>query len=239
MNFRVAILLISSAMWGQTPKFEAAAIHPNRSGSSNTQISVSGARLVIMNASAKTLIRNAWDLLSFQVTGGPAWLDTDMFDITATTGQHDQLPPNELRLLLRSLLDERFGLRVHFEDRPGSIYALLPGKNGSRLALANSASVPGINTSKGAGAAKMRGTGQPVAVLASNLANQLGRYVRDDTGLTGQYDWVLQWAPDPSPDSSLPSLLTAVQEQLGLRLAPIKAAFPVLVVDHAEHPSAN
>lgn len=239
MNRFVAILLVSPSVWAQSPKFEAAAIHPNRSGSANTQISASGGRLVIVNASLKTLIRNAWELLSFQVRDGPAWLDTEMFDISATTGQRDQLPAAELRLLLQGLLRERFALKVHFEDRPGSIYALLPSKNGSRLALASSARAPGVNTSKGSGAAKMQGTAEPVAVLASNLANQLGRYVRDETDLKGKYDWVLQWAPDPSPESTLPSLPTAVQEQLGLRLAPMKGSVPVLVIDHAEEPSAN
>jgi len=234
-----AILLISLNAWAQGPKFEAAAIHPNKTGSSNTRISVSGGRLVITNASLKTLVRNAWDLLPFQIAGGPSWFDTDMFDITATTGRAGELSHEELRLLLRSLLDERFALKAHFEDRPGSVYALLPGKNGTRLKSGEATGTPGVNTSKGAGGAKMQGKGEPVSTLASNLANQLGRYVRDETGLTGKYDWVLEWAPDASPESTLPSLISAVQEQLGLRLEPARGSVPVLVLDHVEQPSAN
>lgn len=85
----------------------------------------------------------------------------------------------------------------------------------------------------------MIGTREPISILAINLGNQLGHIVIDKTGLTGAYDWKLEWDPDPAADSTLPSLFTAVQEQLGLRLEAQKGPMPVLVIDSAEHPSDN
>jgi len=85
----------------------------------------------------------------------------------------------------------------------------------------------------------MIGTREPVSILATNLGNQLRRIVIDKTGLKGAYDWKLEWNPDPSPDSILPSLFTAVQEQLGLKLEAQKGPMQVLVIDSAERPSDN
>lgn len=75
--------------------------------------------------------------------------------------------------------------------------------------------------------------------LATNLANQLGRYVMDRTGLDGKYDFALNWSPDQTADSNLPSLFTAIREQAGLRLQSAKGPMPVLVIDHIEKPTDN
>ncbi len=240
--YRIAatVTLLATLCSAQPPvKFEAASIRRNLSGSMNTQISTSGGRLTITNASLKTLIRNAYDILGFQVTGGPGWLDSDMYDISATTGEPGKMSPETFRLALKALLADRFSLKVHEETREASAYILLPAKSGPKL-VANSTGVePGINTSKGLGRARMKGAREPIAVLASNLANQTGRYVIDRTGLTGFWDWTLEWDPDPNADSQLPSLFTALQEQLGLRLEGQKGPVPMLVIDSVEKPSDN
>jgi uncharacterized protein (TIGR03435 family) len=90
-----------------------ASIRPNTSGSINIQIAISGGRLTVTNGSLKTLIRNAYDILSFQLAGGPRWLDADMFNIVATTGGTEQISTEQLRPLLQSLLADRFQLKVH------------------------------------------------------------------------------------------------------------------------------
>lgn len=108
------------------PRFEAASVKRNLSSEVNTRIEISGGRLTITNASLKTLIRNSWDLLSFQFAGVPNWLDTDMFDIQATTGSPERITTERLRLLLQSLLTHRFALKVHFETRETNVYALVP-----------------------------------------------------------------------------------------------------------------
>ncbi len=176
----------------QSPAFEAASIRRNRSGGGNTRIDISGDRLTVTNASLKTLIRNAYDILSFQLAGGPRWIDTEMYDIVATSGRAKKIDSEEFQLLLQNLLADRFQLKVHWETREGSVYALMPDKSGPRLQESRAPQEPGINTSKGTGGARMQGTREPIAILAKNLGNQLGRIVIDRTGLRGAYDWTLE-----------------------------------------------
>jgi len=115
------------------PAFEAASIRRNFGVDPNTHIDVSGGRLTITNASPKTLIRNAYGILSFQLAGEPRWLDTDMYDIVATTGGSEKISPDRLKLLLQNLLAERFRLKVHWETRETSVYALVQDKNGPKF----------------------------------------------------------------------------------------------------------
>jgi len=220
--------------------FEVASIRRNLSGSSNTHINIANGRLTITNASLKTLIRNAYDLLSFQLTGGPSWLDTETYDIVATTGSPAEISSDQFKLLLGSLLADRFQLKVHWETRQTNIYALVIGKNGPTLKQdPDPATQSGINTNKGAHQGRMIGTNEPLSILASNLGNQLARIVVDKTGLPGKYDWTLVWDPDPGPDSTDPSIFTALQEQLGLKLDSQKGPAETLVIDSANHPSEN
>ena len=85
----------------------------------------------------------------------------------------------------------------------------------------------------------MKGSREPISILASNLGNQLGRIVLDKTGLRGVYDWMLEWNPDLTVDSNRPSLFTALQGQLGLRLEAQKGQMETLVIDSVERPSEN
>jgi len=85
----------------------------------------------------------------------------------------------------------------------------------------------------------MHGVAEPISILASNLGNQLGRIVLDKTSLKGAYDWILEWDPDPTADSTRPSLFTALQQQLGLTLEAQKGPMDVLVIDSAERPGDN
>ena len=191
------------------------------------------------NASPKTMIRNAYDILSFQLAGEPRWLDTDMYDIVATTGSSEKISPDQLKLLLQNLLADRFRLKVHWETRKTSVYALVVDKNGPKFKESAEVQEPGINTQKGPGRAQMKGTREPISILASNLGNQLGRIVLDKTGLRGVYDWMLEWNPDLTVDSNRPSLSTALQGQLGLRLEAQKGQMETLVIDSVERPSEN
>jgi len=231
----VSIAVLAAAQTG--PAFEAVSIKPDLSRSTNTQIQISGGRLTITNGSVKTLIRNAYGILPFQLAGEPRWLDNEMYDIAATTGEGGKISDEQFQPLLRNLLAEYFQLKVHWETREGSVYALIPDKGGARLQEGDAKQKPGINTRKGPGAARMVGTAEPIAILASNLGNQLGRFVLDKTGLKGVYNWTLEWDPDSTAESTHPSLFTAVQEQLGLRLEAQKGPMEVLVIDRVEKPS--
>jgi uncharacterized protein (TIGR03435 family) len=235
----IAVYSVSCAAQAPT-KYEVASIRRDPSGSTNTHINVTRGRLTITNASLKTLIRNAYDLQSFQFAGGPSWLDGDMYDISATTGSSDDITNDQFRVLLRNLLADRFQLKVHWETRQTNVYALVVAKNGPSLKEdSDPEKESGINTSKFSHEGRMTGTKEPVSILAGNLGNQLGRIVIDKTGLQGKYDWTLVWDPDPTPESTNPSIVTAVQEQLGLKLESQKGPMETLVIDSAQQPSEN
>ncbi len=219
--------------------FEVASVHRNAGGGTNTGIQVSGGRLRVTNGSVKTLIRNAYGILAFQLAGEPRWLDTEMYDIVATTGVPEALSEAQFRSLLQSILKDRFQLSVHWETRESPVFALTADKAGAKLHEGGQGGTPGINTRKEPGRVHMVGTSEPLAILASNLGNQLGRIVLDRTGLSGSYDWVLDWDPDPTAESTRPSLTSALREQLGLRLEAQKGPMEVLVIDRVEHPSEN
>ena len=236
-----AVAYCTLASKAQPPAaFEVISIHRNVSGSTNTHINISGGRLTMTNASVKTLIRNAYDIQSFQFGGGPSWLDSDFYDIAATTGDSADISHDQYRALLRGMLTDRFRLKVHWETRQGDIYALVVAKGGPKMTEdTDPAKEPGLNTNKQSHQGRMTATKAPMLYLSSNLGNQLSRTVVDKTGLQGKYDWTLQWDPDPSADSTLPSLFTAVQEQLGLKLDAQKGPVETLVIDSVERPSEN
>jgi uncharacterized protein (TIGR03435 family) len=244
-NFRllaiagIAGIVLSMGARAQSPAFEVASIRRNLNGGEDTQINTSGGRLTVTNSSVKTLIRNAYDILSFQLAGGPRWLDADMYDIVATTGSAETIPQTRLRLLFQNLLADRFGLKVHWETREASVYALTIDKGGPKFQVSSGSERPGVNTSKRAGRGQMKGTREPISILASNLGNQLGAIVLDNTDLAGRYDWTLVWGLDPNIESTEPSLFTALKEQLGLRLNAQKGPMEVLVIDSVSKPSEN
>lgn len=144
------VALLSRALGQSPPAFAVASIRRNLSGELNTHLNISGGRFTATNASLKTLIRNAYEILSFQLAGGPRWLDTDMFDIVATTAEGEKISPDQLQLLLlRNLLADRFRLRVHWETRETSVYALIVIKDGPKFKESLGEREPGINTRRG------------------------------------------------------------------------------------------
>jgi uncharacterized protein (TIGR03435 family) len=220
--------------------FEVAAIRSNNSGDNNTQIAFpKGGRLVVANATVMTLMRNAYGLLPFQLGGVPSWLDKDHYDINARTDDSVDITQDNLKQPLQKLLADRFHLKVHWETREEPIYRLTTEKTGPKFQLHTDAPGHGMNTRKTSAEVLMRGTAVPMSELAYNLGMQLSRYVVDQTGLPGQYDFDLNWGSDQLPDSAKPSLFTAIRQQLGLRLEPGKGPMQVLVIDSVEKPSEN
>ena len=217
--------------------FDAISIHRDLNGGLNTGISISGGRITFRNATVKTLIRNAYGILSFQLANEASWLDSEMYDIAAVTGG-DKIGDDELKALLCNLLAERFHLKVHWETRETTVYALVVDTGGAKI-KPSSAEKASINGTRNGHRGSSRGVAEPISILASNMGNQLGRIVTDETGLKGVYDWYVEWDPDPGADATLPSLLTALPQQLGLKLDARKGPMEVLVIDHAERPTEN
>ena len=239
---RIAIALLAwSSITAQTADtLEVAAIHPSRADSVNTRIDPQpGGRLVIANATLRTLIRNAYGVLPFQLANEPKWSESDRFDISAANSSGQQITQTSLKPLLQRLLADRFHLKAHWETREEPIYALLVEKDGPKFQPYADAPQHGMNTSKLPGKVNMRGSDVPMAELAGNLGNQLQRFVLDETGLPGHYDFLLHWNPDMAEGSSEPSLQTALHEQLGLKLEARKGPVQILVIDKAEKPSEN
>jgi uncharacterized protein (TIGR03435 family) len=175
-------------------------------------------------------IQLAYDVESLQLTGGPKWLNSDIFEIDAK----DERPFNtaERNLMLQTLLADRFKLVLHSETRELPVFALVVGKSGPKIQEVTD----GIGTmTTGRGRLSCR---LPIAAFARYLSPTLGRTVLDRTGLTGAFDIKLEWTPD-GDDASGPSILTAVQEQLGLKLESARGPVEILVIEHAEKPAAD
>lgn len=258
---RVALGLISglvavSAQQSQpdaieTASFEVASVKPNNSGSqsSGTNWQSSG-RLIATNVTLKAVIANAYEVRTFQIEG-PGWLDADRFDISARfpEGTPDRLRP----AMLRALLASRFGLVAHFDTRERAVYALVPLRSDRRLGpqlkqsqLVCSGSAPsggfcGLNTSVGNAGGRIIGGGLPMDRVAAALANfAVDQTVINRTGLDGAFDFELLFSRLPSnerPDA--PSIFTAVQEQLGLKLEPARGPVQFLMIDKVEQPTPD
>ena len=171
-----------------------------------------------------------------QVEGGPGWINDERYDIQAKSG-NPNATRDEIRAMLQNLLADRFRLAFHKETRQMPIYTLRVEKSGPRLKQAKDDEQPNISQRAGS-ALHVTFQKWPIKGLASTLSGVLGTPVRDETGLTGTYDFTLEWSQDSSADSG-PSIFTAVQEQLGLKLEAGKGPVDVMVIDHVEHATQN
>jgi uncharacterized protein (TIGR03435 family) len=239
-KMHIALLIaVAGAMFAQTT-FEVAAIHINHGGADAPRINTpDGGRLMVTNYSLKALIRRAYDLQGVQISGGPGWLDTEKYDLEAKTGQPEKIKPDELKSLLQNLLADRFRLKVHTENRELTAYALVVTNGGPKLSEHKGAAGTSINDRNGSDKAQMTGDNVSMPLLASSLGNQMDRVVIDKTGLNGGYAFTLEWSPEQSANATGPSILTGLQDQLGLKLESTKAPVEILVIDHAEKPSEN
>lgn len=239
-----------SPVGAQTPaanlSYEVSSIKLNNSGSGNSSGDF-GPRLRATNYTLKSLVLLAYRIPEFQLMGGPDWLGTLRFDIEAKTADGVQLHDPEQNLsLIRSLLEDRFQLKVHRETREGAVFNLVVVKNGSKLAPAVDNGAPRSGGMRGGpDTAEMTGTGNSIEDLIGRLAPQVGRPVIDKTNLTGKFDFKMTFNPRPlvsadsSKQSAVPDIFTAIQEQLGLKLESAKGPVEVLVIDSVQKPSDN
>ncbi len=238
----VGMLLFGAAANAQEPlAFEVASIKPIPSVV-NARGNVSGERITLSRYALEGLIMDAYHVESWQLSGGPAWRDTDPFEIIAKAPGDAAPTPVQVREMLRSLLEERFKLRVHRETKEGPIYALVVEKNGPKLKKSTASDVS-YSVGGPRGVVKLIFKKVPMNFFANQIAShaQLGRPVLDRTGLAGEWDFELtfvQGAAPPNPD--LPDLFTALGEQLGLKLESRGGPVEKLIIDdRAERPSAN
>jgi bla regulator protein blaR1 len=218
----------------EQPSFEVATVKSNHSAGNAAGLRQrAGGGVISNNGSIRMMIQYAYDLRPFQVVGGPSWVDGDRFDINAkATGA----TPEQVRLMMRRLLADRFKLAVHRETRDLPMYTLVVARGGPKLTAAagDTTEINGVER-RGDGTTTVKFQKVPMAMLARTLARMLQHQVSDGTGLTGEYDFMLRWTPDQAGmDEPGPSIFTALQEQLGLKLESRKGPVEVLVIDHVE-----
>jgi uncharacterized protein (TIGR03435 family) len=236
----IALCLCLSA---QTPlAFDAASVKPAPPdrGSVMYYRTPPGGRVSVSNATLKLLIQNVYRVRDFQVSGGPPWIATKGWDIEATPGSNapPAITPEQRDEMFKTMLVDRFRLVLHRETKELPVYDLVVAKGGSKLRP--SGDEPGFGMTN-TGSITFKKTTVPT--FANVLSGVLGRKVIDKTGLEGNFDVDLHWTPDDhadaQPDDGGPSIFTAIQEQLGLRLQSSKGPVEVLVIDRAEQPSDN
>ena len=187
------------------------------------------------------MIQLLYGVHRFQVVNAPAWthggFDT-FYTIQAKAGEATS--NEQLRLMAQNLLADRFHLRYHRETREMDVYAMVVGKNGPKMQSAKDNGQPrGSGGLMSAGPGVMREVNGNMDNVAMALSEQAGRPVIDKTGLSDAVDFVLEWSPEEGADTTRPSIFTAVQEQLGLKLEPRRMPVEVLVIDHVERPTEN
>jgi len=227
------------------PSFEVASVKPSGPDEQLIFRLLPGGRYIARNVTLKILVANAYMVPELQVVGGPGWWESERFSIEAKVG--GTLPPwpdsnKELSLRLQSLLEDRFKLSLHRETREEPAYDLVVAKGGAKLKTAPVDESAGFDLDGG----RIRSMAVPLEYLAGILPTVLGKPVIDKRGLGAKYDYVLNFmppnlAPNDAPVAAdgLPSIFTALQEQLGLRLESTKRSVDVFVIDHVEKPDAN
>jgi uncharacterized protein (TIGR03435 family) len=241
------------------PTFDVASIKPDREGN-HTRVSFNSNSLLATGMTLKALVELAYNVNDSQLFGGPDWGNSAKYEVQAkiddtTAAALKSLSTEEKqqqrRLMVQALLAERFKLKISQSSKELSIYVLSPVKKGP---LFSQSSLPGNATSgitSSSGQTKFSGIS--LAIFADWLSGQVGRKVIDQTGLQGKFDFTLQWSQEKqtpltdsnqgpaalSSDSSGPSIFTALQEQLGLKLESSKGPVQVLIIESAEKPTEN
>ena len=229
-------------------QFEVASVKPTKSSDLNQGFQYRGGLLTMTNMPLRNLISQAYRVPSQRIKGGPDWVYSDRFDLVARAGD-DGVPIAEANRMLQTLLGERFKLAVHTEATKVPVYALVTarpdGKLGPKIALSTHCADqqpgqpadPKCTSVYGFGRFSAMGIGMPQ--IGGMLTQAAGRTIQDQTGLTGRYDFELRWTPDgpnagASTNGDAPTLFTALEEQLGLKLVPKDALLDAVVIDRAE-----
>jgi uncharacterized protein (TIGR03435 family) len=236
------------------PSFEVATIKPSKPDAQGFGIIVRGRRIETMNTSLSDLIKFAYRVHAKQLIGVPDWAGSEKWDITGQPDAEGQPSDAQWRSMIAKMLAERYRLAFHHDKRELSVYVLSVAKDGPKLTKSEGDpnGLPGLGF-QGLGKLVVRNANMGDFTSMILQAVVLDRPVLDQTGLTGRFDFTLNWTPDdsqfggmgakiPPPTDAAnapPALYTAIQEQIGLKLEATKAPADVLVIDKVEKPSEN
>lgn len=251
MRVRTAIVLACGALsWlamqaqpSQPPTapcpFEVASVKINQTGSDSRSFTTSpGGLFIAKNIPIRLLISRAYGVAGSQISGGPGWIDSEKYDIDARASTTSEMTTDEVRPCLQSLLTERLKFKFHRETRQESVLSLVVAKGGPKFKEDPKAGSPSISASSSGGKASIVGKNVTIDRLAEYLSTRAGHPVLNNTGLSGKYDFSIEWAMDETADSG-PSIFTAIEDQLGLKLNPTKGPVEVIAIDSVEHPTQN
>jgi uncharacterized protein (TIGR03435 family) len=238
----IFVCLTLATSLASAQEFEVVSIKPNHSGDGSSSSHSDPGRLTATNNSLRVLFQMAYGLPEYRVDG-PAWLSTEHYDLAAKFPE--ELPKDRLKYqagleaMLQKMLQDRFHVAVHWEERTMAVYGLVVDKKGAKFE-----EVPEGPSHSNSNNNHYEGTAMSMANFATVLSRRMDLPVIDMTGLKGFYNLKLDWVPEPrrSPDGTAPDtdapagprLPEALQDQLGLKLEHSKAPIDVLVVDRAD-----
>jgi uncharacterized protein (TIGR03435 family) len=244
------VVVVGGVLSGQTPArpaFDAATVKPVPINSHESiDLNFQPGRFVATNVTLDLMITQAYGIEPRQLVGGPAWIHGDRFDITATTGGN--VARDQVMLMLQALLADRFQLEIASEMQTGTVYTLTAPNAHDLKSPGNIDERPSVSTSRedanGYLSYHYDGHNATMAALALALAGQLRTPVSDQTRLTGSYDFRINWAYDSAfgglePDPNVPTIFTALQNEVGLKLTADKGPIQVYVVRSATKPKAD
>jgi uncharacterized protein (TIGR03435 family) len=238
----IAVVAGVSSVTAQSAEqaFDAVSIKRNRTAAAASDTNTTPGRLSLVNVTMLSVVLRAFGVMGPQIVGAPDWLTSERYDILAVTGDNTALTDERRRAYLQSLLADRCRLAFHRETREIRVYSLVPSKEGPRLVVYAG---PGEYSMRvqptDDGRLRLRSTKGNIARLAEILTGQVGELVTDRTGLSGEYDFTLEWVPNLNDSAAGPSLFTALVEQLGLRLEAGKRPVEAVVIDRIERPTED
>lgn len=227
------------------PDWEVATVNPSNPNDTWGQHgNMRGRYVMLLDTTVEEFVLLGYGVQKSQVAGLPEWAKTQKWDVKGLPDAEGQPSLKQLEELIQKILAERFGLKLHHEQREMPVFALTVAKSGPKITPNTSDPNGWMDQQNGSG------NGQhyehlknaSMAELALILQFRVDRPVVDQTGLKGKYDFNLRWATDDGTATGAdtpPGLFTAIQEQIGLKLDPVKAPADVLVIDKVERPEAN
>jgi uncharacterized protein (TIGR03435 family) len=258
----ILVAVQSVALTARQPalRFEVASVKPNNTDAEPSMTVPPRGSVAIVNVPLQNVIVNAYGIPAFRVLDAPEWIRRERFDIAAKIP--DDAAPGQTLSMLQTLLAERFKLRVHRETREQPIYTLLIARADRRLGPRLKQSTADCTTPASARSAvpfspdgpcralfgwgpaggRIISYGQPLSRVTRALSMGMSREVVDRTDLQGPFDLEFEWSSDlgaAAANGNTPSIFTALQEQLGLRLEPARGPLDVLVIDSVERPTPD
>ena len=236
------------------PKFDVVTVKPSDPNRPGKLFTVRGRHVMTINTTLNDLITFAYGLHAKQIINAPDWFGTDKFDIDGVPDIEGQPNSKQMKLLIQSALTDRFKLTFHHEQKELSVYAITVGKSGPKMTETTHQPNDPVNFLFRGKLGDLFVTNATMKDFCDGMQSAVtDKPVVDHTGLTARYDFNLKWTPDESQfavfggykapatedPNAPPSLSTALQEQLGLKIDAVKAPAEVFVIDHIEKPSAN